>query len=364
MTTRSKLQLLFLPPVLALLLGACGAPSAEDTPSPEPVSARLGLAERIDLVDEVEVRGRVVAAQTSLVSSRVMASVTRVHVRRGDAVRHGAILLEIDPTAASGGLDQARGALAQAEAAAVLAARQAERFEVLAAQDAASDLELDLARADLARARGAVDQAAGAVAAARSVAADARIVAPFSGRVTEVLVEVGDLAAPGRPLVAIEADGERRVAAAVPESLASALTLGAELGVEIDSRPDLGRVTGRVVELAPGGDPGTFTRTLEVALPPLDITAGPMTTGLAARVVMPRGSREVVVIPADAVVRRGGLELVVVRGADGAALARPVRLGRTHAAGIEVLAGLAGGEELALGLGVVPTPGTRIEEQR
>jgi RND family efflux transporter MFP subunit len=334
---------------------ACAEPPAETTVAPVTVRARLGVAAAVERAERAEVRGRVVATQSAAVSARVMASVVAVKVQRGDEVAAGAVLVEIDPGTAAGQVAQATGALAQAQAAATLAGRQVERFEALARDNAASALELDLARADLARAEGAVEAARGAVSASRSIAGDTRVRAPFAGRVAEVLVEPGDLATPGRPLVQLEAAGERRFAAAVPESVV--LALGDAVTVQIDQRPDLGLLEGRVVELAPGLDPGSFTRSVEVELATADLAVG-----AGGRLVVPRGTRSVVEVPSEAIVRRGGLDLVVVRDASGRASGRTVRLGAQSGGTTEVLAGLVGGETVLLGLGALPPAGALVEE--
>lgn len=346
------------------LAAGCGHPPAVIEAEPVTIRARLGVAQRVDRVEAIEVRGRVLATQSAAVSARVMASVVAVKVQRGDDVAAGAVLVEIDPGTAAGQVSQATGALAQAEAAASLARRQVERFEALARDNAASALELDVARADLARAEGAVEAARGAVSASRSIAADTRLRAPFAGRVAAVLVEAGDLAAPGRPLVQIESAGARRFAAGVPESVV--LELGSTVGVLIDQRPDLGLLEGRVVELAPGLDPGSFTRSVEVELATDDLPVG-----AGGRLIVAQGTRSVVEVPADAIVRRGGLELVVVRDAEGRAQGRTVRLGAVRLGAVEagsggdgrveVLAGLTGGESLVLGLGALPPAGAVVE---
>ncbi len=354
------------PPVLrAVLLSAamisvlaCGG-EAPPPPAAAPASiaAELVTVEATSSRSELEVRGRVVASRTSTISSRVMAMVVARRVQVGDVVAKGAVLLEIDPAVAAGSVDQAEGALAQALAARELAARQVERFEQLAAEAAASQLELDLAKTDLARAEGAVQQARGAVAAARAVAADSRITAPFAGSVVELWVDRGDLAAPGRPLVTLAADGPRRVEVGVPESLAAALTVGTALEVAVDGIP--GRLAGSIVELAPAADPATFTRRAQVQLELADLAPG-----RAARVFVPGAPREVVAVPLAAVVHRGGLDFVVVRSADGVAEPRPVRLGAKEGDRVHILAGLVGGEQLAMGLHTLPSPGTRIEGSR
>ncbi len=362
MTNRIALASLSL---AALALAACGG-SHSATPAAEPpaVSTRVAVAERVAADRRTELAGTVAAEKSTAVSSRVMAMVTAVHVQMGDEVRAGQPLVSIDPSAAEGQVAQARGALAQAEAALTLARRNHERFSALAATQSASELEVDLARMQFEQAQGAVEQARGAVAAAQSVARESRVVAPFSGRVAARLVEVGDLAALGRPLAMIESREGRRLVVGVPETVAQAAALkpGDPLAVSLDAQPALGEITGRVAEVSPGPDPVTHTYTVKIDLPLAPGTA--VAAGAAGRAYLPVGRREAVLVPREALVESGGLTLVVVRDADGRAQSRVVTLGDTAADGrVEILSGLSGGETVALGLAVAPTAGARLEVQ-
>lgn len=352
--------------VLALAAAsACGGhgsgTAAEPAPSP-PLSARVALAERVAAARRIELAGTVEAERSASVSSRVMAGVTAVHVRLGEEVRSGQTLVSIDPSAAEGQVGQARGALAQAESALALARRNHERYQALAASRSASELELDLARTQFEQAAGAVQQARGAVASASSVARDSRVVAPFAGRVTARLVEVGDLAAPGRPLVTIESRTGRRLVVGVPESnlRAAALSPGSPLAVALDARADLGEIAGTVAEISPGPDPMTHAYTVKIDLPAGRL--GEIAAGAAGRAYLAAGGGDTVQVPREALIENGGLTLVIVRSADGKAQSRVVTVGsRGGGDRVEILSGLSGGESVVLGLPYAPAAGTRIE---
>ncbi len=366
--TLSSPRALVVPLALTLALAACGkSHDPAQLAEPAPIAARLAVAERVSADERTGFAGTVAAEKSTAVSSRVMAMVTAVHVDLGDTVAAGQALLAIDPTAAQGQVSQAQGGLAQAEAALTLAKRNRERFEALAASNSASELELDMARMQHEQAAGAVKQARGAVDSASSVARESRVVAPFAGRVAARLVEVGDLAAPGRPLVMIESSVGRRLIVAVPETVArtAALIAGSTVAVTIDARPDLGELAGRVAEISPGPDPVSHSYTAKVDLPALDLPAG-----AAGRAYLATGRRDTVRVPRAALIESGGLTLVVVRDSAGRAQSRVVRTGAVSgspgaaanaASAVEILSGLAGGESVALGLAVAPPAGTRID---
>lgn len=343
---------------LALLTAGCGGHEAELANAEfKPVRVSLGNVEVLTKGDTIEVRGLVQPARQSFVSSRVMGPVVVINVRAGDTVRRGTALLQIEPATAQGQLSQAQGALTQARAAHALAERNFARYEALHSEDAASDLELDLARMQLDRARGAVQQAEGAVQAATDVADDAYVRAPFAARVVDTLVEVGDMAAPGRPLARVESMGGHQLWLVIREADINRVALGDRLPVVIDTRPDLGAIESTVVEIVPSADPATHTFTVKVDLGEHDLA-----TGLSGRAQLQGDAELRLVVPAAAVHHRGGLDLVIVRGEDGTARTRAVTTGKlTSDDRIEILSGLDQGEQIALGAPAPVADGTPLE---
>lgn len=348
--------------VVVLATAACsGHEPAGPSETTVSIEAQVAIAERASVPHGIEFFGTLEAERTAAVSVRVMAMVTALHAQSGDRVRKGQLLLEIDPQAAEGQLAQAAGALAQARAGLALAERNYERFKALAAANAASELELDMARLGYEQALGAVEQAEGAVTAASSVAGDSRVVAPFSGRVQRTMVDVGDLAAPGRPLLVLESEGTRELVLSVPEGVLAQATLriGDALQVRIDSRPELGSVEAHVVEMSPGADPASHSFQVKVALPE-ELNGIPSGASGRARVEVDR--RTIVAVPESAVLRSGGLTMVVVRNAEGRTGSRVVTVGESLNEGrVEVLSGLAGGETVVLGLSSVPAADVHVK---
>lgn len=356
MTSRKTLSLVTLTVAGSLALAACGGGhKAGEAAAPAPVSAAIAKAESREIPQRIELSGSVEAGETAMVSSRVMASVVAVPVKEGDLVAKGQLLVQIDPQTAQGQEAQARGALAQAKAAYALAERNYGRFQALQKSGSASDLELDMARMQYEQAKGAVEQATGAVEAASSVAKESRVVAPFAGRVARKMVDAGDLAAPGRPLVAVESTAGRRLAVAVPESVAVAAKLrpGAKLPVTLDALPGKS-LEGRVVEMSPGADPASHSFAARIEI------GADVPTGVTGRAVVETGRRKAIVVPASAVLPQGGMSLVVVKDEKGKARSRAVTLGARDGDAVEVLSGLKGGEELLVGLAQAPADGADV----
>jgi RND family efflux transporter MFP subunit len=334
-----------------LLTAGCGSePAATVTELPS-VTAELAAVERVTESRTIELFGTVQPARQAMVSSRVSGPVTSVKVTPGDLVRKGQTLLEIEPDSIEGQVSQAQGALSQAQAALAMAEKNFNRYQELHRKNAASEVELDMARMQYDQARGAVAQAEGAVQTASSVAGEAIVTAPFSARVVEKMAEVGDMAAPGRPLIRLESRSGSQMRLTVREADIRRLSLGQAVEVSLDSRPDLGRIEGTVDEISAAADPATHTFTVKVGLP-TDQAA----SGASGRGYLPGDPIERITVPAAAVHARGGLELVVIRGDDGKTRTRAVTTGRTLANEmVEVLSGLSEGDQALIGLhGPVP----------
>lgn len=355
-------------PMLTILLAvavasltACGPePSEHSRAALQPVAVTVAAVDRTTGATRSDIRGVVQPARQAVVSGRVTGPVVSVSVGSGDRVPKGHALLEIQPTAIDGEVAQARGALAQAEAALAMAERNHSRFAALHAERAVSDAELDAATMQRDQARAAVEQAQGAVTSVSSIADDAVVRAPFDARVVDTLVEIGDLAAPGRPLVQLESLEARQIWLTVRASDIERVSVGQELPVQIDSRSDLGEIVGHVAEIVPSADSTTHSFTVKVDLRGVDVRSG--LTG-HAEIWTPADDR--LVVPPSAVHHRGGLELVVVRADDGSARTRAVTTGATQADGrIEVLSGVAAGEVVVTDLPAPVADGTPLEVAR
>jgi RND family efflux transporter MFP subunit len=289
-----------------------------------------------------------------------MGPVVKLNVRAGSTVAKNQVLLEIHPEASAGRLAQAQGALAQAEAALAMAERNYKRFEALHADNAASELELDMAKMQYEQAQGAVEQAAGAVRSASSVANESTVRAPFAARVVETLIEVGDLAAPGRPLVRVESLEGKQMWLSVREKDIGRVTVGDPIEMRLDARPDFGVIAGEIREIVPSADPATHTFTVKASLGDIDVPSG-----FSGRAKISGDITERYAVPTTAVHRRGGLELVIVRAADGSARTRAVTTGGALGDDrVEILSGLDAGESVAVNAPGPVADGTPLEISR
>jgi RND family efflux transporter MFP subunit len=309
----------------AWILAACGGSSPHsDRPYALPRPVAVAPATRVLESSSEEFMGTVTARSTVDIEAKLQARVERIPVVLGRRVAKGELLAQLDTREYRARVDQARAVSDQT-------ALELARFEALLQQKAATQQEYDLARS-----RRAVAEAT--LAEAETYLSYATVNAPFSGTVTRKLVEVGDLAVPGKPLFTLEESGVQRFVATLPESKLGLIAEGDSLSVSLASAGLI--VRGRVDELASSSDPITRTFVVKVALPN---TPGSH-PGQFGRLLLPAGGDETLFIPPKALIQRGQLDLVYVATPEHHALLRLVRVGRAFPDRLEILSGLKEGE--------------------
>jgi RND family efflux transporter MFP subunit len=361
-------------------LSACGGDEhAPEAPDQAPLAVVTARAAEAELAEPLEAGGVVTAGESARIASRIVASIAEVRVRAGDRVKAGDVLVRLDArelsdqarqaAAAATGAEKAaagaRSGLAAAEADHKLAAAWHTRIAALHARNSATAQERDEAEARLAGAaarlagaRSSIDVADAQVASARAAAGAATttesftvIRAPFDGLVTERLIDPGNLAAPGTPLLQLESSGAQQVEVTADEARAAYINPGDAVDVLLaDAAGASGEraLQGTVLEVARAVAADRRAFAVKVALP-----AGERArTGTFARVRFRGAARRTLVVPSNAVRRTGQVASVFVVQ-DGVARLRLVRAGEAADDRIEVLAGLEAGETVVIS----PPPG-------
>jgi RND family efflux transporter MFP subunit len=168
-----------------------------------------------------------------------------------------------------------------------------------------------------------------------------KITAPFAGVVTRKTVDAGDLAGPGVPLLEIEDQQQYRLEALVNEDQIASVKAGAPVPVKLDA---LGgqELPGTVSEIVPAADSSSRSFVVKIDLP----RDPAIKSGLFGRARFSVDQKEVLTIPASAVVQRGQLTGVYVAGDDNVARLRLITIGKRHGDQYEALSGLDAGERI------------------
>ena len=279
------------------------------------------------------------AKQASVISARLLSTISAIKVRAGDPVKAGQLLVELDQRDLLTRLAQSREQVNAAEARLQQARSNLQRINDLFARKLVAKAELD-------RAQAGFDSLAAELASARQGVQEAetglsytRILAPIDGRIVDRLAEPGDTASPGVPLLSIYNPSTLRIEARVRERLALALLPGQRLQVMIPALAQ--QLSAELEELVPSADPGSRSFLVKARITQ-DVRLLP---GMYAELRVPAGEEQLLLIPRQRVATIGQLNLVWVATAGGAER-RFVRLGATVGEQVAVLAGLAVGESL------------------
>jgi len=364
-----------------LVLPACSG-RTETTPvgTEAAIPVTVATVTTADIAGTFEAGGVVQARTTATIMARILAPVLDVHVVPGDRVRAGQVLIVLDgrdlgaharsaraaALAADQGVTAAASERQGADAALTLARATYERIAGLHARRSATAQEFDDAtgalRAAEARAAGAAARAQAAVSgvegaraaseAAGTTESFARITAPFAGVVTEKMVEPGNMAAPGTPLMRLEDTRGFRLDVRVDESRIGRIAPGAIVPVSLDSGSDGATTTisGIVAEVGRAVDADARAFLVKITLPE---TPG-LRSGMFGRAHFSAQARRALTVPAGALVHRGQVTSVFVVEKD---IAR-VRL--VNVSGTEVLAGLSDGDVVIVAAPPTVTDGRRV----
>lgn len=297
------------------------------------------------------------AIHRSTVSSRIAAEVIELNFDVNDVVPKGAVIMKFRD-------EEFRARVAQLQAG-LLADKAQSREAVARQKEAYSDAErvknlykrkllaqaaLDKSDADLSAANARL-QAIQAQLKAREAQLDeaevqlsyTQIIAPYSGVVTERLIELGEMAIPGQHLMTGISLEQLRVRIQVPQYLLAAVkTADKPVLILMDGR----QIKGEKITIIPSADATSHSFLVRVDLP---TGLADIYPGMFGKIQFVVGDEQVRVIPQTSIVHRSEVVGVYVQTRDNKLMFRQVRLGRKMADGQrEVLAGLAVGEEVAL----------------
>lgn len=354
--------------VLPALATGCGTASEQPPTKAAPVAVSTVRAESTALASSFDAGGIVRARSTAVVSSRIMAPILDVHVRPGDRVRRGDRLITLDSREIDANRARAAAALASAgdavraaesevrtaRAAIALARTTHERVRGLHEKRSATpqeldqavsaletaDAQLDQAQAHLSAANAARDAAQAASEASTIASSYATLIAPFDGVITVRSVDPGTMASPGAGLLTIEDSTGFRLEVSLDEARATRISTSEPVDVHLGEGGSSDRtIPGRVSEVAQI-DPASHSFLVKI-----DVAAdGALRSGLFGRARFTGPSRQTLVVPASAAVRRGQLTFVFTVASDGHARLQAVSPGTAAGDRLEILAGLHEGD--------------------
>ena len=296
-------------------------------------------------VQSLVLAGTVVPRIETTLGFRVAGKVTVRAVDVGATVKPGDLIAQLDPADYRLAVDNARAALASADADYVRAKADHERYLNLRGSAAFTPQTLDQRQSLAATALARVDQAKSQLASAENNLAYTELRADAPGVVTAVQAEVGQVLAQGQGVVRVARTDELEILVGVPEHRLKVVRVADSAGFELWSDPGH-RHAARLRELSPSADPTTRTypARFSVVDPPEFIGLGMTATLSFER----PDATPVAEVPLAAIFQRGTQPAVwVVDKSTGAVELRLVLIARWRDDTAAILSGVKDGELIA-----------------
>ncbi|WP_409160536.1 efflux RND transporter periplasmic adaptor subunit [Pectobacterium sp. B2J-2] len=345
---------------LFLLIG-CDEPSHTN----ESVRPVLSMTVKEERTEPPRLAGTVEARVESGLSFQTLGRVISRKVEVGDSVHKGEVLAELDPLTLQLAVASAEADLRNARARLDNALLTEKRRRALAAVDAMSQENLDIAEEAASSARAAVAQAEARLVKVREQSGYAKLTARFDGIITGVSVEKGQIVPAGQTAIRLARPEARDVIVDMPGEQATTLRPGSRFSVLLQIDETM-KTSGELREISPQADASTRTRRLKIS-----INGAPDVFRLGTVVtVMPMeapSSANTVLLPATAIHVRNKQHFVwVIAPSDHTVSLRAVKTETVSggASQVRVVDGLHEGEEVAIAGVNVLMPGQKVRIER
>lgn len=329
-----------------IFLAACGGGNNNETviAKDNPVMVTVARPGENTTGTNIIASGVVEAAQTANISTRVMGYINKIYVKVGDHVQAGQLLVSINSNDILAKRAQTDAMISQAQAALANAQKDYDRFTVLYNKQSASAKELDNVTLQYNAAKANLEAAKQMRNEANAQLSYANITAPFSGVVTQKLLDAGSIANPGMPILTIEQNSSLQVSAAIPESQISLLQQNSEATIVVKSTGKT--LKGNVAQVSESSQfsGGQYLIKINIA----DKDKEGLYAGMYVNVSIPvkqkvetSADAGAVLVPQTAIVYKDQLTGLYTISNNNTALLRWVRLGNNYGNNVEVLSGLS-----------------------
>jgi membrane fusion protein (multidrug efflux system) len=345
--------------LLIVALVACNkkdATEAAKAPQSPPVKVETVAAIEVPSPEVLTLTGLIAADQRSEVTADIQGKVVAVMIERGDRVKAGQPVVRLDVQTASLSAREAQANLAAARAQKSLAEEECKRAQSLLDKGAITRSEYDRQSTQCTSALQQVSAAQARTDMITKSVSDGLVRAPFDGMVADKNVTPGEWVAPGRSLFTLVDDDPLKIELSVPEKAVTAMKKDQRVEIVATAHP--GKSYGATVSRL-GAEIGRSRALVAEAVLDKDSELVP---GMFAEAHVTVGQTPRVVLPAEAVVRRGKTwHAFVVK--NGEAEERIVQLGPSPGDGkVSIVQGIVKGEKVVAKVVDALVDGAKVTE--
>jgi len=309
----------------------------------------------------INVVGIIIPDKGIEILSEVGGKVKNVYFNLGDYVKKGKILIKLDDEYKRYDLIRAEAQLKSAEADMEKSELDLKRYKNLFETNDVSEYELDNVRLKRDVSRANFLTAESVYKTAMRQLADTEIKSPFSGFISQKMVEEGNMASIGTPIARIIDIRQVKLSVELAEKDVIYIKIGDLVKINVDVYPDE-EFLGKVTAVSPEADMQTNTFPVEIKLNNTNdfkLKPGMVVKGK----IITEVSENAFLLPQDMIIEEDGTHFVFLNKGD-KAVKNIVKVGRTYKNMVEVKNGLSINDKVIVSGSEFLSDGVRIQVQK
>jgi len=325
-----------------IILASCGSDKEQTTSNSNAIAVKTETVKKTEQFTEHRFSGKVKADDKTVLSTKIIGQIENILVKEGDKVSKGQLLIKIKSNDLSAKQNTAISGVKTAKLNMENTAKNFQRVKNLHQKGSATDKELEDMGVANEAAIAAYNEAKHNQAEINDYLSYANLRSPINGFVSSKMINAGDMAKPGFPVLVLESLTELKIEMSVPEFEISKFELDDEVSIDVDVA-NLKTAKGKVDRVIPSSSSGQFK-----VIVSLNDNNELLKPGMFARVNLLKDKEKVLLIDKSVVIEKGQLRGVYTVNQQQEAMLRWVRLGKEYGDKIEVLSGLIEGEKLII----------------
>lgn len=287
--------------------------------------------------------GIISAENKAVLSFSVPARVVRKNVQPGDHVEKGQVLVTLDPNEFKNRYKAAEANLNELEVRLLQAERNKNRIEKLFNAKAATTEELEFVQSNFSAIKAAKVASIAQLEETKRILQETRLFAPFSGTITRVMIEPGEFAVPGRPIVEISGDGPLELHVEIPETVVARIPIKETVSIKLPFSSNR-IIKGEIISAARAAIGSGRLYPLKIKI----IEDANISAGMTAELLLPVQLEKVLTIPLEAVINPGSSHPSVLLVKSKVIEKVPVRLGPVYGGKISLEGDVSPGDDVVI----------------